>query len=75
MMMSIICPACGAEKKMSLLEPNFEGPFKCWKCRKLYLVNIEHGKVMECKPLTEEEFDEQLQIIALKNKFRKSEDG
>jgi len=58
MMITIICPSCGTEGSQSLLEPNYEGPYRCWKCRELFSIKIEGN-------------EERRQIEELKAKFRK----
>ena len=71
MMMKITCPKCNTEGSMSLLEQNYQGAYKCWKCRELFTITIENNEVKSFEPLTEEEFQKQLEIDALKNKFKR----
>ena len=75
MMITIKCPTCGSEGSQSLLEPNYEGPYRCWKCRELFSIKIADNEVKSFEPLTEEELEEQQeqrrQIEELKAKFRK----
>jgi len=40
---------------MSLSEPNFEGPFKCWKCQGFAQIKVVDGGVVAWQSLTEEE--------------------
>jgi uncharacterized Zn finger protein len=82
MMITIKCPSCGTEGSQSLLEPNYEGPYRCWKCRELFSIKIEDNEVMSLEPITEEQLKElqaqhqqeeeqRRQIEELKAKFRK----
>lgn len=74
MLITITCPDCGVDGKISLCEPDYEGPYKCWKCRNLYRVTIVNDKLTECDTLSEEEFEKERQLLNLKNKFKKSND-
>ena len=82
MMITIQCPSCGTAGSQSLLEPNYRGPYRCWKCRELFSIRIENNEVKSLEPITEEQLkglqaqhqqeDEQRrQIEELKAKFRK----
>ena len=53
------CPSCEVEGSMSLLEPDYEGPYRCWKCRGLYTLKIKNNEVKSFTPLTEEELEKQ----------------
>jgi len=55
-MIEIRCPNCDAIRKMSLIQEIFEGPYRCWKCRRLFTIRIENNKLKSCEPLSEEEF-------------------
>ena len=70
-MITIKCPACDAESKLSLVEPDYEGPRRCWKCRALFSIKIEDNVLVSCEPLTEEDFEKQQEIEALKAKFKR----
>ena len=82
MMITIKCPSCGTEGSQSLLEPNYQGPYRCWKCRELFSIQIENNEVMSFEPINEEQMKEmqaqhqqeeeqRRQIEELKAKFRK----
>ena len=75
MMITIKCPSCGTEGSQSLLEPTYQGPYRCWKCRELFSIKIEGNEVTFWEPLTEEEMakqqEERRQIEELKAKFKK----
>ena len=74
MVFKIMCPECKTEGSFSLAESGYRGPYRCWKCRALYTLLIEDGELKSCEPLTQEEFERQQEIEALKRKFGKSGD-
>jgi uncharacterized Zn finger protein len=85
MMITIKCPSCGTEGSQSLLEPNYRGPYRCWKCRELFSIQIENNEVKSLEPINEEQLKElqaqhqqeeeqRRQIEELKAKFRKPSD-
>jgi len=82
MMITIKCPSCGTEGSQSLLEPNYQGPYRCWKCRELFYIRIENNEVKSLEPINEERLQElqaqhqqeekqRQQIEELQAKFRK----
>jgi len=75
MMITIKCPNCGTEGSQSLLEPTYRGPYRCWKCRELFSIQIENNEVKSFEPITEEQLaqqqEERRQIEELKAKFKK----
>jgi hypothetical protein len=70
-MMSMICPKCNAESKLSFVDDSYEGPRRCWKCQELFKITIRNNRLVSCEPLSQEEFERLQEINALKNKFRK----
>jgi len=70
MMVKIKCPKCGTEGSLSLVESNYEGPYRCWKCRGLFTIKMESNEMKSCEPLSQDEFDKQQEIEALKAKFK-----
>jgi hypothetical protein len=70
-MIIIKCPKCEAETKLSLVESSYEGPRRCWKCRELFTIKIENNELKSCEPLSQEEFDRQQEIAALKAKMKR----
>jgi len=71
MLIKIKCPKCNADNSFSLIEPTYQGPYRCWKCRELFSIKVEKGELKSCEPLTQEEFDRQQEIEALRAKFKK----
>jgi hypothetical protein len=58
-MMTLVCPKCGAVAKLSLAEPNYVGPRRCWKCHEFFTITIHNNQVVSCEPLSEEEYERQ----------------
>jgi hypothetical protein len=69
MAIKIKCPACETEGSISLLDQEFTGPYRCWKCRALYTINIHEGEVASIEPLSEEALEKLKQLEELKKKF------
>jgi len=70
MIVKIKCPKCGTEGSFSLAESSYEGPYRCWKCRELFTIKMENNELKSCQPLSQEEFDRQQEIEALKSKIK-----
>ncbi len=70
-MMSMMCPKCNAESKLSFVGDSYEGPRRCWKCHELFRIKIKNNILISCEPLSEEELKQMEEINALKNKFRR----
>ena len=71
MMVKIKCPKCGTEGSLSLVESNYQGPYRCWKCRELFTIRLENNKLKSCEPLSQEEFEKQQEIEELRKKMRR----
>jgi len=71
MIVKIKCPKCETEGSLSLVESNYQGPYRCWKCRELFTIRLENNKLKSCEPLSQEEFEKQQEIEALKKKMRR----
>jgi len=71
MMIKIKCPKCETEGSLSLVEPDYQGPYRCWKCRELFTIRLENNKLKSCEPLSQEEFEKQQEIEALRKKMRR----
>ena len=74
MMVQVKCPSCGTEGKISLFDPFYEGPYKCWKCREAALIRLENNQLTRCEAMTEDEFEKQQEMKELRDKFKKDED-
>jgi hypothetical protein len=71
MLVKIKCPECAVEGTISLVEPNYKGPYRCWKCRQLFAIKLENNELKSCEPMSQEEFEKLQEIEALKKKFKK----
>ena len=58
MIAKIICPSCQTMGQFSVDGGNFKGPYRCWKCRTLFILDMVNGAVVSMQPLTDEEFKE-----------------
>ena len=66
----IKCPKCDTDGSISLAEASYQGPYRCWKCRELFTIQLENNGLKSIEPLSQEEFDKQQEIEALKSKFK-----
>ena len=71
MVIKIKCPKCNIDGSMSLVEPDYQGPYRCWKCRELFTLKLENNEFKSCEPLSQEEFEKQQEMEALKAKFKR----
>ena len=58
MFAQITCASCGTMGQFSVLEGNYKGPYRCWKCKALYTVEIQNGKVVSQQPMAESELED-----------------
>lgn len=56
-MLVIRCPKCKVGNGFLLTGPAYEGPFRCWKCKAIFIVTIENRELKSCRPVSEEEFE------------------
>jgi hypothetical protein len=56
-MAKITCPKCHTDGFMSLLDPIYRGPYRCWKCRENFLISMRDNELTSCESMTQEEFD------------------
>lgn len=75
MLLKIRCPACQTEGSLSLLEADYEGPYRCWKCRALFTITLKNNELTSCEPLTEEELQKQQEIKAIQDKLKRQFPG
>ena len=71
MLLKIKCPSCEAESSISIADSSYEGPYRCWKCRGVFTILVENDELKSCEPMSQEEFEQQQEIEALKAKFKK----
>ena len=70
MMVKIKCPECGTEGSLSLAESNYEGPYRCWKCRENFTIKMENNEIKSCEPLSQDELEKLQEIEDLRAKFK-----
>ncbi len=71
MMVKITCIKCGTEGSMSLADPAYKGPYRCWKCRELFAIEIVDNILEDSGPFDQAESDREQEIQALRDKFKK----
>jgi transposase-like protein len=54
-LVKITCPKCGTEGGFSISQSSYKGPYKCWKCREIFNVELEGHELISCKPLSVDE--------------------
>jgi hypothetical protein len=42
---------------MSLAEATYNGPFRCWKCKGVFVIKIENEELKYCKAISEQELE------------------
>jgi hypothetical protein len=57
MMVTIKCPKCGTEGKMSLVDPDFTGAYKCWSCRAYFTLKLRGNVVESLDPLSDADYE------------------
>ena len=75
MLVKLECPGCQAETTMSLVEPLYTGPFRCWKCRTLFTIELKDNKLTSWESLSEEEFQKQQEMKAIQDKLKRQFPG
>ena len=71
MLVKIKCSKCNTDGTISLLEPNYQGPYRCWKCREMFSITLEANVLKSCEPLSEEEFQKAQEVETLRRKFKR----
>ena len=71
MFVKILCPACQTECTMSLIESSYKGPYRCWKCRALFTIELKNNKLTAYKALSEETFKKQQEKKARQDKRKR----
>ena len=56
-MARINCPKCGNESVFSLVQPTYQGPFRCMKCKEIFTIRIENNELKSCQSLSQQELD------------------
>lgn len=71
MLVKIKCPACQTEGAMSLIQSGYEGPYRCWKCRALFSIELKNSELRSCEPLSEEELQKLQKAKAIQDKLKR----
>jgi len=71
MFVGIKCPACQTESTMSLIKSSYKGPYRCWKCRSLFTIELKNNKLTSYKDLSEEMFKKQQEKKVIKDKRKR----
>ena len=69
MFVKIKCPACQIDGTLSLIESSYKGPYRCWKCRELFTIELNNNKLTFYTPLSEEELQKQQEMKAVHDKL------
>ena len=75
MLVKVECPACQTESTMSLIETNYKGPYRCWKCRALFTIELKKSELVFWEPLSEEDLQKQQKIKAVQDKLKRQFPG
>ena len=59
MQIEVKCPACSTDSSFFVVKNVFQGPFRCWKCKALFTMEVRNGEIQVCEPLSQEDFDKQ----------------
>ena len=58
MIAKLTCPGCQTLGKFSVEGGQYKGPYRCWKCRALYAIEMVNDEVVSWKPMVEKELEE-----------------
>ena len=68
--MNIKCPSCATDGAISFINPDYEGPYRCWKCHELFTIKCKAGQMVAWEPLSTEQLRKQQELEELKTKFK-----
>jgi len=71
MLTKVKCPKCSSEGTFSVVDPVYDGPYKCWSCREIFRVRIENKVLVEITTLSPDQLTKFQEMEALRNKFRR----
>ena len=69
-MMNIKCPKCNEINKIILVDEKYEDPFRCWKCKAVFKVEIERNELKSVVPMSKEDFDKWQELQQFKQMNR-----
>jgi hypothetical protein len=56
-MLEIECPQCGEIGKISFIDKMYNDPYRCWKCRQTYIIEVEESVLKSITPMSAEDFE------------------
>jgi len=71
MLTKIKYPTCQTEGIMSFLESSYDGPYRCWKCRALFDIEMKNNQLKSYEPLSEDELEKLKKIKAVQDKLKR----
>ncbi len=71
-MAKITCPSCQSVGYMSLLDRVYRGPYRCWKCRNNFNIELEDNELKSCQPMSEADFERFRAEKAMRDRFKNS---
>ena len=58
-LITIKCPNCSAEKKMTFLDVDYKGAYACWKCHSMFNITVQNKQMTSFQPLSREDWQRQ----------------
>jgi len=56
-MIEIVCPSCGITGKISLDQQVYNGPYRCWKCQRIFGLEIRENQVKAINQISQRDFE------------------
>ncbi len=56
---------------MSLLQSDYEMPYKCWKCKEYFTLTVEDNQIKSLVKLTAEDYQKMKEAEDLRAKFKR----
>ncbi len=56
-MIEIRCPNCDSIGKISFSQRIYRGPYRCWKCRNIFALEVKNDILKSIKPISKDEFE------------------
>ncbi len=58
MFIKITCPKCNTDCSFSISGSSYDGPYRCWKCKETFNLNIKNSVVQSCQTITQDQFNQ-----------------
>ena len=65
-MLEIVCPNCKEISKVFLQNDKYKDPFRCWKCKAIFMVEIENNCVKSAITMSQEDFENHFKLMSYK---------